>query len=87
MFMLRGGAVPLRTTDGGKTWAELSAAAPLFQHGATFDGSLSWTGKTLVLSGADLSAIGRQEYATAVWRSADDGASRSAQSVRQECPS
>ena len=47
--------------------------APLFAHGATMDGSLSWSGKTLVLTGADLSAIGRGEYATAVWKSTNDG--------------
>eukprot|EP00908_Phaeocystis_cordata_P020842 Transcript_32505.p1 GENE.Transcript_32505~~Transcript_32505.p1 ORF type:complete len:875 (-),score=384.70 Transcript_32505:50-2674(-) len=73
MFMLRSGAVPLRTTDGGGSWQELASAAPLFAHGATMDGSLSWSGKTLVLTGADLSAIGRGEYATAVWKSTNDG--------------
>ena len=31
------------------------------------------SGKTLVLHGADLSAISRHEYATAVWKSVDDG--------------
>ena len=30
-------------------------------------------GKTLVLSGVDLSAVGRGEYGTKVWRSSDDG--------------
>ena len=54
-------------------WAELPAAAPLYKYGATFDGSLSWTGKTLVLSGVDLSAIDRGEYGTVVWKSTDDG--------------
>ena len=73
MFMLRSGAVPLRTTDSGSTWHELTAAAPLFKYGATFDGSLSWTGKTFVLSGVDLGAIARLEYGTKVWKSSDDG--------------
>jgi hypothetical protein len=63
----------LRTNDGGDTWAELTSAAPLFKYGATFDGSLSWTGKTLVLAGGDLSAIERGEYGTAVWKSTNDG--------------
>ena len=53
MFMLRTGAVPLRTTDGGATWHELAATAPLFQYGATMSGSLSWSGQTLVISGVD----------------------------------
>eukprot|EP00966_Prymnesium_polylepis_P233547 5401617-Prymnesium_polylepis.1 len=44
MFMLRQGAVPLRTTDGGSSWSELASAAALFKYGATMDGSLSWTG-------------------------------------------
>ena len=73
MFMLRSGAVPLRTRDGGLSWHELGACAPLFKHGATMAGSLSWSGATLVLSGADLSAVGRGEYATAVWKSTNDG--------------
>jgi len=73
MFLLRNGAVPLRTTDGGGSWVELTSAAPLFAYGATFDASLSWSGKTLVLHGGDLSAIGRREYGTAVWKSQDDG--------------
>eukprot|EP00935_MAST-01C_sp_MAST-1C-sp1_P002423 g2423.t1 len=73
MFMLRGGAVPLRTTDGGASWQELTSAAPLFKYGATMDGSISWSGKTLVLSGVDLSAINRGEYGTSVWKSTDDG--------------
>lgn len=73
MFMLRKGAVPLRTTDGGSSWQELTKCAPLFAHGATLDGSLSWSGSTLVLHGADLSAIGRAEYATVVWKSHSDG--------------
>jgi photosystem II stability/assembly factor-like uncharacterized protein len=61
--MLRQGAVPLKTVDGGKTWAELTSPvlAKLFKHGATLAGSVSWSGKTLVLHGADMSAIGRQE--------------------------
>jgi hypothetical protein len=77
MFMLRMGAVPLKTTNGGSSWAELSSPQlkTLFSHGGTFDGSLSWTGKTLVLHGCDLSAIGRQEYGTIVWKSVDDGES------------
>ena len=73
MFMLRNGAVPLRTKDGGKTWHELRSAAPLFKYGATLGGSLSWSGRTLVLHGADLSAIGRNEYSTVVWKSSNDG--------------
>ena len=75
MFMLRKGLVPLRTQDGGSTWAPLSSPAmtQLFAHGVTMDGALSWTGKTLVLTGADLSAVGRGERATSVWKSTNDG--------------
>jgi hypothetical protein len=73
MFMLRNGKVPLRTADGGATWTELTAAAPLFQYGASFDGSLSWSGKTLVLLGFDGSAIGRGARGTSVWKTSNDG--------------
>ena len=34
MFLLRSGAVPLRSRDGGVSWHELAACAPLFKHGA-----------------------------------------------------
>jgi hypothetical protein len=73
MFMMRSGSVPLRTTDGGSTWTELTSAAPLYKYGASFDASLSWSGSTLVLHGNDPSAIGRGEYGTAVWKSCDAG--------------
>merc|ERR1712194_106386 len=73
MFMLRKGIVPLRTIDGGDTWQELNACAPLFKYGVTMDGMISWSGNTLVLKGNDRSAIGRGEYGTKVWKSVDDG--------------
>ena len=73
LFLLRSGAVPLRTTDGGKSWYELSTAAPLYAHGATYGGALSWSGSTLVLHGADRSAISRKQFPTAVWRTLNDG--------------
>ena len=63
MFMMRSGQVPLRTKDGGATWTPLTSAAPLFKYGATFDLDISWSGKTIVMHGGDLSAIARQEYA------------------------
>ena len=76
MFLLRKGLVPLRTTAGpAGPWTPLSSPTltELYAHGATFSGSLSWTGKTLVLHGADLSAIGRGERATKVYKSTNDG--------------
>ena len=79
MFMLRNGAVPLRTTDGAKTWTELTKTAPLFANGSpTLDGSLSWSGKTLVLHGVDLSAISRGAYGTTVWKSGERPLERTA---------
>ena len=75
--MLRRGAPPLRTTDGGRVWYPLRVQSlpkpTFFDHGATLDGSLSWSGETLVLHGSDLSAISREEYGTVVWKSMDDG--------------
>merc|ERR1719329_1675125 len=64
MFMVRDGAVPLRTTDGGSTWTELSSAAPLYKYGATFDASLSWSGNTLV----DMDRAQQRGTAVQVWR-------------------
>ena len=75
MILIRNGAVPLRTKDGGKTWQPLTAASRLFSAGAhaIVSGSYSWSGHTLVLHGKDLSAPARGEYAGFVWRSFDDG--------------
>jgi hypothetical protein len=58
--------VPLKTIDGGSTWVPLdSTPAKISKFGARDAahplGALSWSGKTLVVSGADQSAIGRQE--------------------------
>ncbi|KAL3896681.1 MAG: hypothetical protein SGPRY_013217 [Prymnesium sp.] len=75
MFMLREGEVPLRTYDGGRSWKALVSCASLYRYGGTLDGSLSWSGETLVLHGVDLSAVGRGEYGTVVWKSVDDGES------------
>ena len=72
--------VPLKTIDGGSTWIPLdNTPAKLTQFG-TRDAAhplaaLSWSGKTLVVSGADQSAIGRQERSSAVFKSTDDGES------------
>ena len=75
MFLCVQGAPPLRTQDGGQSWTTLSSPklARLYKYGATFDASLSWTGKTLVLHGVDLSAVDRRERATIVWKTVDDG--------------
>ena len=70
---MRNGMVPLRTTDGGSTWKELNSCAALFKYGASFQGSLSWSGNTFVLSGTDTGASARGEYGTKVWKSGNDG--------------
>jgi len=71
MFLLRD-AVPLRTTDGGKTWTELTSAAPLFKYAAP-SMSVSWSGKTLVLHGVDHSAIERGAAGAMVFKSINNG--------------
>ena len=75
MWMARKGDTPLRTTDGGATWAALPSTKTLFEYGATLTLSLSWSGDTLVLHGNDRSAIGRGEYGSHVWKSSDGGES------------
>jgi len=72
MFLMRGTAVPLRTTDGGQTFTELTSAAPMFKY-AGLRMSISWSGKTIVLYGSDKGAITRGEYGTQVWKSTDNG--------------
>lgn len=80
MFVMRDGKVPLKTVDGGKTWKEMASLASLYATGypklAKFKMELSWTGKTLALYGADLGAVGRQEFGSKVWKSVDGKCSR-----------
>jgi len=80
MFVMRVGKVPLKTVDGGATWKPMTSLASLYQANSpggtptqAFKGELSWTGKTLVVYGADRSAIKRHEFGTKVWKSTDDG--------------
>ena len=50
MFLLRrGGQVPLRTKDAGKTWDPLHSFTPVAAAGFSMD--LSWSGKTMVVHG------------------------------------
>lgn len=65
MFMIvtRSGNVPLRTKDGGKTWAPMYSLTALANHG--FGMEYSWSGKTLAIS----TVAGR----SLVWVSTDDG--------------
>jgi photosystem II stability/assembly factor-like uncharacterized protein len=75
MFVMRIGKVPLKTVDGGATWKPMTSLQSLFVGGSqAFRGELSWTGKTLVVYGADRSAYRRREFGTIVWKSSDDGA-------------
>ena len=63
MIVMRTGAVPLRTRDGGRSWERLGSVQNLVscRPGALY----SWSGKTLALS----CVLGR----TLVWVSRDDG--------------
>jgi hypothetical protein len=72
--MFRTGKVPLKTVDGGATWAPMTSLAPLYKAEHIYHlGTLSWTGKTLVLHGNKPSNIQQQECGTIVWKSVDDG--------------
>ena len=63
MMVMRHRDVPVRTTDGGKTWSPLESVRSIAGYGIYAE--WSWTGKTLALS----SVVGR----TLVWVSRDDG--------------
>jgi len=73
MFVLRKGAVPLRTRDGGGSWRPLTSFAPIASVGFAFD--LSWSGKTIMVHGVDQAKIAQDKKAVFVWRSTDDGES------------
>ena len=64
--------LPLRTTDGGKTWAPLTSLAAI-----AADRSIkflwSWTGKTLALYGAGGTQSDDHPHPSYVWVSTDDG--------------
>ena len=70
MFVLRVGALPLRTRDAGKTWQELRSFGALVD--VSFGFELSWSGKTIVVHGVDPSKIAQGEKAVFVWRSVSD---------------
>ena len=63
LLVLRGGSAPLRTTDGGASWAPLTSVAALAGH--SLKAAWSWSGKTL--------AISTVIATTVVWVSKDDG--------------
>jgi len=63
MIMMRNGAVPLRTKDGGKTWNPLNSVIDIASHSPI--AAYSWSGKTLALS----TVVNH----TLVWVSTDDG--------------
>jgi len=71
MIRMRSGDVPLRTTDGGRSWQPLDSVAK-FANCVT-EAQYSWSGKTLVLHGLDRGAPGRGERAACVFVSRDDG--------------
>jgi len=73
MIMLRDDDVPVRTKDGGTSWQPLTSAAKISTSGYTRSGSYSWSAKTLVLHGRDVSAPARGIYAGYVLKSRDDG--------------
>ena len=75
MFVMRKGKLPLKTVDGvGGPWKPMTSLASLYPTPfGNFHAELSWTGKTLVVYGTDRTAITRQEFGTAVWKSSDDG--------------
>ena len=59
-----------------QAWAQLRTPLLTWRlSAADVAGSILARADTLVLSGADLSAIGRRTFATSVWRSANDGLS------------
>lgn len=63
MIVTRSHDVPLRTQDGGKTWAPMYSLTALADYG--FNLEYSWSGKTLALS----TVMGR----SLIWVSTDDG--------------
>eukprot|EP01047_Picozoa_sp_COSAG01_P088577 COSAG01_NODE_20906_length_928_cov_2.230398_1_plen_117_part_00 len=74
MVLLRQNGVPLRTTDGAKTWTPLSSfpaniSSPQYSRSALY----SWSGETLVVYGRDPTAPMRQQFPTYVTATTDDG--------------
>jgi hypothetical protein len=74
MIMLLVNDSPIRTRNGGQTWQRLGNFPNASQQ-YTRTGLYSWTGKTFVVFGRDITAVERQEYPTYVYATTDDGES------------
>jgi hypothetical protein len=75
LILVRKGKAPLKTVDGGSTWAPMASLAALQGWPwLKLEGELSWCGNTLVVYGVDPNAARlRQAYGAFIWKSADDG--------------
>lgn len=71
MIVTRAGQVPLRTTDGGKTWENMTSCSLVatYRHGTIY----SWSGDTLILMGSGGTQSPEHPHAAFVWASNDDG--------------
>ena len=74
MILLRQNAAPLRSQDGGKTFAPLlkfpnNVTSPNYSR----KGEYSWSGETLVVYGRDPTAPARDQFPTYVLATTDDG--------------
>ena len=64
---------PIRTRDGGKSWSPLGSFPNVTSQKHTRTGLYSWTGKTFVVFGRDITAPERQEYPTYIYATTDEG--------------
>ena len=73
MIVSRNSDVPLRTKDGGATWAPMASEQLSLVSGMRHGLMYSWTAKTLVMMGAGGAQTKEHPHAAFVWVSKDDG--------------
>lgn len=73
MTVTRSNDVPLRTTDGGATWAPMDSPQLKLVSKMRYGLIYSWTAKTLIMMGAGGTQTADHPHAAFVWASKDDG--------------
>ena len=73
MILLRQNAAPLRSRDGGTSWAPLGNFPNVTSPQYSRNGEYSWSGETFVVYGRDPTAPARGQFPTYVVATTDDG--------------
>ena len=73
MIALQGNGPPLRTSNGGSSWASLKNFPNVSRGSYSRAGAYSWSGRTFVVHGRDPNAPARGDFPSYVYATTDDG--------------